>query len=461
MKKVLRITCLLIALVMALGLMAGCVGSGGGDEAPADDGGEAAPAEGGGEDAGGEGGGDTLYYSSMWNESEPQAIWLKGLAEAFEAETGTRLEISWVGRDVLNQVKTQILGDNAPDLVDQDHSELSGALLTEDEQMIMPLTDLLNGPGPEGEATFKEVFREGLIDMYTFQGEDYFVPYNFITSGFYYNKNLWAEVGVEAPSTWDEFIAAGEAFEAAGYDFLAGDNDPMYNEYWIYWTLQRMVGAGKFLEAAQDPTGAAWDDPKFLEAAEHVAEVSKSGKNFYQEGYEGAVWPAGQNDFALGNQAANLCGTWIPVELKDMVDADWEWGYFPFPTIDGGVGKVTDMEAYQIGFCIPNGAKNPDKAKEFLLFISTHDNALGLVEDALCMHARSDMPMPEVLADVGPYLDAAESFHLVYDGVPSWAPQWNVDVLYPNSDALFHGEVDAATFIENIKAASIAFYENK
>ena len=124
-----------------------------------------------------------------------------------------------------------------------------------------------------------------------------------------------------------------------------------------------------------------------------VQEISKAGKNIFQEGYEGSVWPAGQNDFALGNQATILCGTWIPVELKDMVDSNWDWGYFPFPTVEGGAGTEKDMEAYLIGFCIPNGAKNVEGAKDFLKYVSSEKNAQGLIDDALCMHARKGLSL--------------------------------------------------------------------
>lgn len=459
MKK-LRIASILLTAAMILGLMTGCIASQGnadpgtGSTPPADTGSSGAADPGTAE-------AKTITYASLWTESEPQALWLKSLGESYEAETGVKVEMTWVGRDVLNQVKTLILSGNAPDLVDQDQSELSGAFLTEKEQLVQPLDDLLQGPGPDGEATLASVFNEKYLDLYTFQGKNYFIPYNFITSGFYYNKNLWKEVGAEAPRTWNDFLAAADQFKAAGYEFCAQDNDPMYNSYWYYWAVQRVMGAGKLLEAAQDKTGAAWDDPGYLKAAQMVQEISKAGKNIFQEGYEGSVWPAGQNDFALGNQATILCGTWIPVELKDMVDSNWDWGYFPFPTVEGGVGTEKDMEAYLIGFCIPNGAKNVEGAKDFLKYVSSEKNAQGLIDDALCMHARKGSSMPSVLQDVAGYLDNAENFHLSYDGVASKAAQWNADVFYPHANALFHGETTAEQFVANIKEASIAFYANK
>lgn len=47
---------------------------------------------------------------------------------------------------------------------------------------------------------------------------------------FFYNKQIFAEVGLEEPKTWDELIAACEKLDAAGYQPLAVAGD--YNSFW-------------------------------------------------------------------------------------------------------------------------------------------------------------------------------------------------------------------------------------
>ena len=46
------------------------------------------------------------------------------------------------------------------------------------------------------------------------------------------------------------------------------------------------------------------------------------------------VYPAGQNqEFAPGDAAIVICGSWLPNEAKASVAEDLEWGYFNYPSV--------------------------------------------------------------------------------------------------------------------------------
>ena len=48
-------------------------------------------------------------------------------------------------------------------------------------------------------------------------------------------------------------------------------------------------------------------------------------------------YPAGQNqEFAPGDAAIVICGSWLPNEAKDSVAEDLEWGYFNYPSVPNG-----------------------------------------------------------------------------------------------------------------------------
>lgn len=440
--------CMFFVAVMMVGLLTGC-GSTEKQAAPS------SPATGTSESAGSVG---TIKYASMWTESEPQAVWLAGVFADFEAETGIQVDVSWVGRDVLTQMMTQLGSDHCPDIVEQDVCELSGALLKEEEQLIMPLDDLLMGPGPEGQDKFISIFNEDIMDMYKFNGSNYFLPYNFITSGFFYNKDLFAQVGVNVPSTWTEFIDVAEKFDAAGIPLCAQDNDSMYNLYWLYWAIERVMGPGKLLDACTDVTGKLWkDDPGYLMAAEIIYQAATS--NVFEPSYASSLWPASQNDLALGNEGAILCGSWIPVELSGMAGDDFKWGFFPFPAVEGGYETgTTQLEGYVIGASIPTNATNPELAKQLLTFMSKKEYAQKFADEAQCMHCRTDVTLPAILADIQPYLNVATVWHPTYDNIAAKASQYAVDVLYPLDDQLLHGEITAEQFINTISEATASFY---
>ena len=459
MKKLTKILSLVLTVAMLATLFVGCgAKEPAATEAPAAAGGEAAKPE-ANSDKPFEG--VTIEYAGCFNEAEMQAVWMKEMGDLWSKETGGKVHFNFAGRDVLTSVKSDILIGKAPDIIDQDASELAAALLSGGEILLEPLNDVYDRCAPGEDAPIRDNIN-GAYSLFQMDGNDYVLPYIYITSGFFYDKTMFADLGLTVPETWDEFLAVCEAIKASGKPALSADgNISFYNCYYFQALCQRILGSGKFLEAALDPTGAAWDDPGFLEAAQKVAEISASGKNFFQDGYAGSAFPAAQSDWAMGSSGMVYCGTWIPLETKSLTGDGFEYGFFDFPTVDGGKGTPTDIEAQLMSFSIPKDAANKEAAKDFIAFCSSKAAADRLVELSENMSARLDAVYPDALIDVKPTVDAATEYHKNFDGAMSAAPEWWANVFYPADDALFFGDLSAEEFIEQIKAETIKFYANK
>ena len=54
----------------------------------------------------------------------------------------------------------------------------------------------------------------------TIDGKKWGIPYTYYQWGFYFNKDVYEQVGAAVPANWDEFIANCEKFSAAGIDCL-------------------------------------------------------------------------------------------------------------------------------------------------------------------------------------------------------------------------------------------------
>ena len=70
----------------------------------------------------------SLTYWSMWTETEPQAQVLKTSLDAFQKDTGVKVNVQWQGRKVLDKVTAGLLSNDVPDLVDQAYDGLGTAL---------------------------------------------------------------------------------------------------------------------------------------------------------------------------------------------------------------------------------------------------------------------------------------------------------------------------------------------
>lgn len=404
----------------------------------------------------------TLEYYALWNPGEDhQKVMAEIIADFEKANPGVTVKVTWAGREVLTKVRSRLLMGNPPDLIDQDFNELSGALLA-DSELALPLNDLLNSKGPEGQAKFADIFFSNALHLYDQGGKTYFIPYEFITSGFYYDKNLFKKYSLSVPKTWDELMALSEKLKAKGIAPFAQDGTVnIYNAYWYYWLVNRELGPGALLQAARDKTGKAWDNPGFLSAANKQYSISKKDKKYFQDGYEGSQWPAAQIGWARGDGAMILCGTWIPNETGKARPSSFDVGFFPFPAISGGKGSITDVEAYLIGFAIPKKAKNPELAKEFIKFALQKKYQARVVEVTQNMAARKDSPYPSVLSDVKPVLESATKFHLMYDGTMAKEPEWFNTVFVPLNNQLLYGDITPEQFIKSIKQQTIDYWKKK
>lgn len=462
-KIIRRVLASLLCLILVATF--GACTSGGGDTQTGQTSGTAASGSSGSETVAGNSGGDeekVLEYASLYTEGESYAKWFKEMGTEFEKETGIKVNFIFSGRDVLTKMKSRFIMNDPPDLIDQKFTELSAALL-KDQILIQPLTDFLyNSPGPEDQKSLMDIFFEDSLKIFAKDGEMYFYPLKINTSGFFYDKAMFKANGFTPPKTWDEFLKLCDDMKAKGITPLVQDgNINYYNVYYYYWLSARQLGSGKFFEAASDKTGAAWDNPDFLKVAQMVYNLGKGGKNYFQNGYEGSVWPAGQVDWAQGHEGMILMGTWVIVETQPEAKDDFDYGYFPVPAIDGGKGALTDNEISFIGAAIPKEAKHPENAKKFLLFLSKQENAQKYVEMTVSLPGRRGVDYPVQLADVKASMDASTQFHTDYDGCLADLPEWLANVFYSVDNKLFFGQITPEEFIKELKKASIDYWAAK
>ncbi|CUH69140.1 Multiple sugar-binding protein precursor [Thalassovita autumnalis] len=196
------------------------------------------------------------------------------------------------------------------------------------------------------------------------------VPMASVIHGFIYNKDAFAEVGVEVPTTEAEFFAALEAFKADGsyIPMAMGTNDQWeaatmgYNNigpnYWKGEEGRRALIAGE-----QKLTDEQWVAP--------YATLAKWGA-YLGDGYEAQTYPDSQNLFTLGRAAIYPAGSWEIAGFNTQ--ADFEMGAFKPPVMNAGdtcyISDHTD-----IGIGMNAKSANPEAAKAFLNWVASPEFA--------------------------------------------------------------------------------------
>jgi raffinose/stachyose/melibiose transport system substrate-binding protein len=215
------------------------------------------------------------------------------------------------------------------------------------------------------------------VNMYQVDGKQYGVPFDLGMVGFWYNKDLFEQAGIdEPPATWDELLDDVQTLKDEGITPIAlGEGDKWPGMFWWAYLALRNGGGDPMLAAGED---GSFDSEPFVKAGEQLEELVALDP--FQDGFQAAVWDGAGGQaatFATGGAAMHLMGQWAP-GTQNANSPDGEGigdalGWFPFPTVDGGEGEATDVFGGGNGFAV--GKDAPPEAVEFLEYATSLDVA--------------------------------------------------------------------------------------
>ena len=405
-------------------------------------------------DSGSSKGGDKLVYWAMWSEDEPQAKVIKDAIAKYTKDTGVKVDVQFKGRNGQREgLQPALDAKQNIDLFDEDVNRVNGTW----GKYLMDLEDMAKDYEAEhGNETLFKIARNAYGQ--THDGDDtlHTIPYQPSIFGFFYNKTLFDKAGVEGvPTTWEEMDAACAKLKEAGITPITADD--AYMTSFIGMHLARYIGQDgvKSLVTGEEVNGESvkWDDPRVLAAAESFADFAEKG--YFSKNIATNKYPAGQTqEFAPGEAAIVICGSWLPNEAKESVADDLEWGYFNYPSVPDGTDDSTANNIANQVFAINKDSKMADEAFELITYITTGEFDKKMTEEALCIptdKANSDA-WPTELAGVKEGFDATTTYYDWAAGVES-----NNDltpVLQQNTLDLAAGKIDAAGFITEMTKAA-------
>lgn len=232
------------------------------------------------------------------------------------------------------------------------------------------------------DSAWKDSFTtQAALNLYSYDGNYYGVPLTFGVVGFWYNKRLFAEAGIEGtPATWEEFLIDVQALKDSEITPIAlGGRDKWPGHFWWVYMAIREGGQSAF-EDAYTRVGSFADAP-FVAAGERLEELialEPFQTDFMATGYGQAA-----GTFGNGEAALELMGQWAPGVHQGNstsgtgLPAD-ELGWFTFPLIEGGAGDATDVLGGGDGFAV--GVNAPDAAVDFLRFLTSPEVQIRYVE---------------------------------------------------------------------------------
>ena len=204
----------------------------------------------------------------------------------------------------------------------------------------------------------RDEYSEGLVGAFTFGGKKYGLVYGVEYWPVWYNKDVFAELGLSVPNTWDEFIDVCEKLKASGVI-------PLFQTVLGRWPTfimfeEMIIGQDPELYVDLCEGRAKYSDPRVKDAFGVWEDLmdkgyfTDSGTDLFTDS------PVMFNQDKLG---MILCGTWYysSVLIANGVPEE-KIGAFILPSHNPKAGKVVILEAMPI--LISENAPNLEAAKK-------------------------------------------------------------------------------------------------
>ena len=326
----------------------------------------------GGGDDGGANEDGSITLSWLVDNSETTIATAEGLAEAYSAENpDVTIEIEQrpQGGEGDNIVKTRLSTGDMTDIFMYN----SGSLF----QALNPAETMVPA---EGDWTGE--LAESFVESVSVDDAVYGAPFGyFMGGGIMYNIPAYEELGLEVPTTWDQFMENNAAIKEAG-------KVPVIQTYGDTWTSQLLV-LGDYHNVAQEEPDFAEQytagDAKFADTPaasrgfEHIEQVNAEG--LVNEDFASAKMPDGMRmlvegegvhypmlTFALAEVAANF-----PEQIDDI-------GFFGIPGEDEAANGATVWAPAGVYIPATTEGDKLEAAQDFLAFVASPEGCEATIE---------------------------------------------------------------------------------
>ncbi|WP_274426022.1 extracellular solute-binding protein [Chelativorans sp. YIM 93263] len=265
-------------------------------------------------------------------------------------------------------LSTALAGDSGPDIMMVraygafETVAEAGYLMPLDEETVPGLADM---PKPALEA---ETLRS--------DGKIYAVPFASQTMLVIYNKDIFDQLGLEEPETWDELLEVSQAIEDAGmYAFANGTGTAWQNETIVSALGSSIIGEDFYNDLMAGETD--FTDPRFVEALEALVEISE----YFPDGFTGLDYASAQQLFASG-MAGMFAGGSFEIANFMSQNPDLDLGVFPAPVKEEGDQHLVGL-FFDGGYAGNAQTEHPEAVQKFLSYLASQEfgqqfaNSLG------------------------------------------------------------------------------------
>jgi ABC-type glycerol-3-phosphate transport system substrate-binding protein len=268
---------------------------------------------------------------------------------------------------------------------------------------LIPIDDYLEQPNPyiaEGQPGSErwhdlflpaiDVWRAADNKLYTFIGDQ-------VQVGIYYNKDIFGQLGLSVPTTWEELMNTAQAIQDAGIVPFAEQGNDLDQLTWVSGWLTNFFyypeiatydtdgdGVLTKVEMAQAVVDGAYSFDQERNRAR--LEQLRRFAGYWQPGALGASEDQAVRLFTTGRAAMLVIGTWMYSVINEDPARTFDFDVFYFPVVDSttsdlvpdGVPPTNKAAGYgTFQYVVTTAAEQrgvADEAFDFLMFATAPEN---------------------------------------------------------------------------------------
>lgn len=313
------------------------------------------------------------------------------LVEKFEAENpNIKVTIS-APPDATTVLKTKLVKGDVPDIIsmsaDRSYADFVDANILEDLDGLVDI-DKIN-------PVYNEMMKD--LEIEERQGI-YGVPYALNASGVIYNKDIFRELNLEIPKTWDEFLSVAQ--KVKNEQII-----PFYMTYKEAWTtLPAWNTISSTLVSSEIFDKVNKREVTFSEIYDETTDKILELLEFGHSDNFGVGYNDGNIAFAKGESAMYLQGSYaIPSILT--VNENLNLGMFALPATNNVENNklVSGVDVY---FSIPKDAKNKEESIKFINFLLEEENSQLYIEEQCAFSAVKGVEQNDIMFEAfKPYFE--------------------------------------------------------
>lgn len=313
----------------------------------------------------------TVNFFHRW-PNEPKNSYINSLIDEFEAANP---DIDIVADCVLNdsykeKIRVLVSTDALPDVFFS-WSGVFGENLTRSGR-VLALDDVM-----ARDSEWSSQIVEGQWAPFNYNGKQYGAPWSMDGKAFFYNVDVFSELGIEVPTTLNELYAVCEKLKENGYDepISAGFSAPWAVSHYLGTICQRVVDPEVL---AKDYTGGGdFSDPAYIEALN----IFKKLGEYMTSDPCSVDHEFARNAFIMG--VPPMCYMQL-AEMKYMRDdEELNYAFFNFPAVEDGKGDPGQLTGAPEGMMISATAKPEvqEAAIKFMEFVISKEGGHRMIAE--------------------------------------------------------------------------------